>query len=184
MKFDQLIFVTGNPHKAREVSQILNFPIVNQSIDLPEIQSLDLQEIVQDKARTAYQILGQPLLVEDTSLVFHGLGKLPGPLIKWFLKSMEISEISRLLKDFSDKKATAIACFGLVDQTGQVQLFEGSITGKIADQPLGDNGFGWDPIFIPNGYDLSFAQLGEEKNKISHRYLALTKLKEYLVSHH
>ena len=85
---DKLTFITGNPGKAEEVSRYLGFPVEHISLELDEIQSLDLEEIVKDKATRAYEKIGRPVLVEDASLVFHAFGKLPGPLIRWFLEEL------------------------------------------------------------------------------------------------
>ena len=77
-------FITGNRIKAEHLARHLDYPINHQSIDLDEIQSLDPNEIVTHKVRQAYSLIKRPVLVEDVSLIFNALGKLPGPFIKWF----------------------------------------------------------------------------------------------------
>lgn len=181
MSVDELVFVTGNPNKAREVAQILDFPLSQISVDLPEIQSDLVEEVVVSKAKAAFSILGKKVLVEDTSLVFTSMNNLPGPLIKWFVKNVGIDGLIKLAHSGVSTQAKAIACFGLYDGQGEVITFMGEVDGNIADQPMGEDGFGWDPIFIPKGYKQTFAQIsGEEKNKISHRFKALEKLKAFL----
>ena len=80
-----LTFITGNPNKADQLSRYLSFPVEHVKLDIPEIQSLDLEEVATEKAKAAYAVLGTPVLVEDTSLTFVALSGLPGTLIKWFL---------------------------------------------------------------------------------------------------
>ena len=82
----QITFVTGNAFKADQVGWHLDMPLAHQKVDVDEIQSLDLAEVVRHKAMGAYKIIKTPVLVEDTSLTFESLGRLPGPLIKWFLE--------------------------------------------------------------------------------------------------
>ena len=102
----KIVLITGNAGKAEEVSRYLKIPIEHQSLDLNEIQSLDLEEIVKDKASRAFKEIGKPVLVEDVSFTFHSLGKLPGPLIKWFQKELENEGLCRLIdgKDRSCKQ--------------------------------------------------------------------------------
>ncbi|MBI3289904.1 hypothetical protein HYZ78_00735 [Candidatus Microgenomates bacterium] len=76
-----LTFVTGNAAKAEQLARHLNFPVKHEKLDLLEIQSLDPTEIIEHKVKEAYKIIKNPVLVEDTSLIFCALGKLPGPLM-------------------------------------------------------------------------------------------------------
>ncbi len=177
---DSLIYITGNPGKARLLSLYLDFPVIHRSLDLLEIQSLDGAEIIAYKAREAYRQVGSPVLVEDTSLRFLALGQLPGPLIKWFLAELGTEGLCRLLDGFPDRSAVAEAQVGLYD--GQTfQSFSGTQTGSIARAPRGGNGFGWDPIFIPTGYDKTWAEMtDEEARETSMRRIALKKLEAYL----
>lgn len=81
----EITFITSHAKKAEELSWHLSYPVIHRKLDLPEIQSLDPDTIVHFKAQEAYRVLRRPVLVEDFSLRFGALGKLPGPLIKWFL---------------------------------------------------------------------------------------------------
>ena len=99
-----LTFITGNANKAKYLSEYFDLPIKHQKIDLPEIQSLSLQEIVESKAKAAYKIAHKPVMVEDVSLTFNALNNLPGPLIKWFLESLGNDGLSALVKKYSDNK--------------------------------------------------------------------------------
>lgn len=106
-----IIFITGNPAKAKQLARHLEYPVEHKKIDIPEIQSLDLKEIAEHKAQEAYKQIQVPVLVEDTSLVFHALGKLPGPLIKWFLEELDNEGLCRLLDGCKDRSVQAKVCF-------------------------------------------------------------------------
>lgn len=177
-----LYFITGNAGKAKYLSDYFDFPVKHKKLDLPEIQSLDLAEIVADKAKRAYEIIRKPVLVEDVSLVFSALDKLPGPLIKWFYETLGNDGLCDLLNRYEDKRAKAKVSFGLcVD--GQVKIFSGLCEGYINDKPKGKAGFGWDPIFIPNGFTKTWAEMSaDEKHQTSMRRIALDKLKDFLDS--
>lgn len=159
---DKLIFITGNPGKAAEVSRYLGFFVDHVSLNLEEIQSLDLEEIVKDKAGRAYEKMGQLVLVEDVSLVFHALGKLPGPFIKWFLAELGGEGLCRLLDGKEDKTCTATVCYGLCNGK-TVQFLSGTMEGTVASHPRGNNSFGWASIFVPAGITKTYAELSNEE---------------------
>ena len=176
----KITFITGNMGKVEEVSRYLGMPIDHQKIDLDEIQSLDIEEVVRDKAMRAYEKVGKPVLVEDNSFVFHSLGKLPGPLIKWFLGELKNEGLCRLV-DGKDRNCTATVCYGFHDGK-EVYLFEGSMAGTVAESPRGDNSFGWSPIFIPEGYDKTYAELSDdERAPFAMRNVALKKFRDFIV---
>lgn len=180
-KIQKLIFITGNAGKAKYLGDYFHLPIKHLKLDLPEIQSFDLMEIVEDKAKRAFRIVKTPVLVEDTSLVFEALGnKLPGPLIKWFFEALGNEGLCDLMKRYDNRNAVAEVQFALCDKRG-VKIFSGKMKGTIARKPRGKAGFGWDPIFIPEGHTKTWAEMtGEEKHKTSMRKLGLVKMKKYL----
>jgi non-canonical purine NTP pyrophosphatase (RdgB/HAM1 family) len=172
-------FVTGNPKKAEQLSRILGVTLNHQALDLTEIQSLSLEEVVRAKAQEAYNILKTPVLIEDTSLTFHALGKLPGTLIKWFLQELGNEGLCELLLN-KERSATAEVLYGLHDGTA-IHLFSGSMSGSIAENPQGETQFGWDPIFIHTGTTMSRAEMSdEEADAVSMRTVALGKLRTFL----
>ncbi len=175
-------FITGNPGKLKEVREILgNIQIEQLDIDLPEIQELDPHKVIAAKLAEARKHHKGEMIVEDTSLYLDALGgKLPGPFIKWFLESLGAEGIAEIATRYGIHGAKATNLLGYMDANGNVKFFEGSIKGNVV-YSRGANGFGWDPIFQPDKYIKTMAQLtGEEKNKISHRRIALEKLREYL----
>jgi non-canonical purine NTP pyrophosphatase (RdgB/HAM1 family) len=180
MKIKKLTFVTSNKSKAEQLGRHLEFPVVHKKIDVKEIQSSNLREIVEEKVKEAYKIVKGPVLVEDTSLTFTALNGLPGPFIKWFLTSLRNDGLCKLLDSYKNRSAFAEVCFGLYDGK-QLLFFEGKMEGKISTEVKGEEGFGWDPIFIPKGYKKTWGQMtAEEQSKTSMRRIGLKKLEEYL----
>lgn len=181
-----ITFVTGNAKKLEEFKAILgsSFPkeVISQNVDLPELQG-DIDEICIKKCNEAAKIIQGPVIVEDTCLCFNALNGLPGPYIKWFLQKLKPEGLYKLLSGFDDKSAEVVCTFayhsGVPDT--EVILFQGKTSGEIVE-PRGGRDFGWDPCFQPIGYDKTYAEMPkEEKNKISHRFKALDKLKEYFI---
>ena len=177
---EKIYFVTGNKNKLKEASMIMP-EIEGLELDLAEIQELEPKKILEAKLEEAKKYKPNcNLMVEDLSLEIEGMNGLPGPLIKWFLKSVGREGVVKMAKMFGNGDAVARLTLGFCNVKGENKYFEGIVEGKIVE-PMGDSDFGWDPIFVPNGYDKTFAQMGtEEKNKISHRKIALEKLKKYL----
>lgn len=174
-----ITFITGNPSKAKELEHYLHTPLFHHKLDLIEIQSLNPSEIVEYKTKEAYKVLNTPVLVEDTSLTFHALNRLPGTYIKWFLQELGLHGLCTLLDGYKDRTATAHTIYGLYDGT-TLHLFEGKVKGYISSVPKGD-GFGWNPIFIPEGYTKTWGEMNqEEKDATSMRKKALNKLEVFL----
>lgn len=186
MRNKPITFVTGNVKKLEEFKAILgtSFPkeIVSQKVDLPELQG-DISEICIKKCKEAARIVQGPVIVEDTCLCFNALKGLPGPYIKWFLEKLEPEGLHKLLTGFEDKSAEAVCTFAYHpgEPDAEVVLFQGKTFGEIVE-PRGRRDFGWDPCFQPVGYSQTYAEMThEEKNKISHRFKALEKLKAYFI---
>lgn len=175
----KLTFITGNQNKADYLSKYLGFPVEHIKIDLDEIQSLDLNEIVEHKVKQAYEKVQGPVIVEDVSLEFEALGRLPGPFIRFFVDEVPFENICSML-DGKTRNATARCVFGYYD--GQtIKLFEGKLDGEIADTPAGENGYGWDKIFIPEGYTVTRAELNEEDDRKTYLQIKpFAELKKFL----
>lgn len=177
---DKPIFITGNEHKARQLNDWLGIEIPHQKVELDEIQSLDLREVVEHKARQAYAAVGGPVLVEDVAMTFTAFGRLPGPLVKWFEKGSSLETMCRMLDGFDDRSAEAHTMYGLYDGV-ELQVFEGTMRGTIASKPRGTSGFGFDSIFINDGQTRTRAELDEATySSTSYRQAALAKLRKYL----
>lgn len=178
-----ITFITGNQNKADYLAKYLGFPVDHVKLDLDEIQSLDLKEITEHKVRQAYGLINKPVIVEDVALEFAALGGLPGPFIKFFIENIPFEEICSMINGKS-RDASARCVFGYFD--GQsLELIEGCLDGTIAETPSGENGYGWDKLFIPQGYAVTRASLSEEDYQKTYlMFKPFEKLKEYLVSRH
>ncbi|KAI5964092.1 HAM1 [Candida pseudojiufengensis] len=190
---DTITFVTGNANKLKEVIAILStspsnenkvgkFTITNKSIDLDEIQGT-IEEVTKHKAESAAKVIGGPVLVEDTCLGFNAYNDLPGPYIKWFVRSIGLTGLVKMLQGFEDKSANAICTFGYCEGPGkEVLVFQGRTEGDIVDS-RGPTNFGWDSIFQPKGFKETYAEMDKSvKNTISHRFRALDKVRDFLLS--
>lgn len=152
-KISDIIFVTGNPEKASNFSKHIGFSIGHEPAELEEIQTLDPKELIDYKARQAYAQLQKPVLVEDVEFVFHAVGGLPGPFIKYFVQAENGGEkMCRMLDGFSDRGATASCTYAFFDGQ-ELKIFTGKIDGVVADSPRGDAGYGFDRVFEPTGFD-------------------------------
>ncbi|MDB5182745.1 MAG: Ham1 family protein [Candidatus Saccharibacteria bacterium] len=174
------IFVTGNKGKVDAVKKWLGYELPHEDIDLEELQELDARVVVEHKARQAYEILKKPVLIDDTSLIFNALGRLPGTLIKWFLSELDLEKCCRLLDSFDDRTATARVMLGLFDGH-EMHIFDAEVPGSIAQHPKGDGGFGWNSIFIPKGSEKTYAEMDDKDLDIyAVRKKTVTQLKTYL----
>lgn len=194
-----LTFVTGNAKKLEEVRAILiagtetgkelPFEIISEKLDLPELQG-EPEDVAREKCLLAVKETKGPTIVEDTCLCFNALGGLPGVYIKWFLEKLGHEGLNNLLVAYEDKTAYALCTFAYCPGPGQeVLIFDGRTPGKIVPA-RGPHAFGWDPVFEPfvgqpeGGLPLqTYAEMDKDvKNTISHRYRALAKLRDFLMT--
>ena len=187
----KLVFATNNTHKLSEVQSILN-----TNYEIISLKELDCFEDIPEtantlegnallKAKYIYDKFKIACIADDTGLEIDALGGEPGVFSARYAgenndaqKNME--KVLNLLGKNNNRTARFRTVIALIYDEKNV-FFEGKIEGNIALQPKGNSGFGYDPIFVPVGYNLSFAELGvDEKNKISHRAIAIEKLTEYL----
>lgn len=172
-------FITGNSGKLSEAQSILA-DIKGLDIDLPEIQEIDARAVIKEKLIEGQKHVEGGIIVEDTSLYLDALNGLPGPLIKWFLKTIGNDGLYNVAEKLGNNRAQAKTIIGYAKNADEIEFFEGVIEGGIVS-PAGDNGFGWDAIFRPTGHSKTFAEMDDnEKNQISMRKIAVTKLKDYL----
>ena len=187
----KIVFATNNAHKLSEIRsilgdeyEILSLRDINCDVDIPETAST-LEGNAEIKVRYIKEHFGYDCFADDTGLEVDALNGAPGVFSARYAgqEHDSLKNMNLLLKNMSDKtdrKArfrTVIAL--LIDN--QLTLMDGVVEGEITLQPQGDNGFGYDPIFSPEGFDVTFAQMDSSiKNKISHRARATEKLKEYL----
>jgi XTP/dITP diphosphohydrolase len=176
----KLTVVTGNKRKALEIGQILGCEVEAKALEIQEIQSLDVVYVARHKAAQAFEQLGCPVLVDDTGMVIEALNGLPGALVVWFLDAVGPAGILQMIAHQENRRARVSTCIGYADSTG-VYTFLGEVSGSIPSELLGENGFGYDPIFIPDGADVTYAQMSDEqKNANSMRGIALAALRRFL----
>ncbi|OGD91454.1 hypothetical protein A3E14_00275 [Candidatus Curtissbacteria bacterium RIFCSPHIGHO2_12_FULL_41_13] len=181
MKISDLVVVTTSKDKIAEINQILGTNHKISTLDIPEIQSLDLDEVISHKAEDAYKIINKPVLVEDISLEIKALKGLPGTFIKFFLQTVGTEGTVKMIG--SAKTDTKVTAAVAIYDGKDLRIFKGTIYGTLSPKNRGPYGFGFDKIFIPRGYTKTFAQMPPSlKNKISHRAKALRKVKEYFIS--
>lgn len=174
-----ITFITGNPKKAEYLAKYLGFPVSHQKIELDEIQSMDLKEIIEHKVRQAYDKIKSPVIVEDVSLEFEALNGLPGPFIRFFVENTPMQMICDMVGNHN-RKAVAKSVFGFYDGQ-EIKLFEGRLPGEIAKAPAGEGGYGWDKFFVPEGYSVTRAQLNQEDDQKTYLQLKpLFQVKEFL----
>jgi len=171
-----LYFITGNKNKFEEAEAILGIEMQQLNIDLPEIQDMDARKVVKAKLTEATAHHKGEFIVDDVSVELEALNGLPGPFIKWFLQALGDRGIYEVVEKLGNNEASVKLLIGYAKTKDNIHFFEGMVKGNIV-APRGDR-FGWDPIFQPKGYKQTYAEMPqEEKNKMSHRYLALEKLK-------
>ncbi len=173
-----IYFITGNIGKLSEAKSVIS-DIEEYDIDLPEIQEVNAHAIIRAKLLEGLKHKKGEFIVEDTSLYFDVLNGLPGPLIKWFLKTIGNEGLYNLVEKLGNNKAQAKTIIGYAKDAEHIEFFEGVVEGEIVESA--GTGFGWDPIFKPLGHDRTFAEMSsEEKNQISMRKIAFEKLKKHL----
>ncbi len=173
-------FITGNQNKLMELQAIFGDQIVMLDIDLPEIQEIDARKIIEHKLHEAFAHHAGPFIVEDTSLYIESMQGLPGPLIKWFMQTIGNEGLARIADSLGNTAAVAKTIIGYAKDEHTISYFEGSVSGRIV-APRGQTTFGWDPIFQPDGFEQTFAEMDKEiKNNISMRRKAAEQLREQL----
>lgn len=176
---DKIYFLSSNKYKIKEVKNMLSsskIKVISVSMKIKEIQSEDMKEIVEDKVLKGFRKIGRPVMVEQTGLFINDFGDLPGGLTQIFWDSLQADKFSSF---FSKATVTAKTIVAFCDGK-QIKSFEGEVSGKIVSPPRGNRDFQWDCVFQPDGYYETFSEMGEKKNSISMRKIALEKFNKYL----
>lgn len=189
----KLVFATHNPGKLKEVQeitgnrfQLLSLTDIGFTDDIPEPYPT-LQENALEKARTIYRLFGYNCFAEDTGLEIDALNGEPGVLTARYagehkLPDDNINLVLHKLQGINNRSARFRTVFALI-LNGKEYLFEGIANGSITPERQGEGGFGYDPVFLPDGHTQTFAQLpAAVKNSISHRAQAMQKLLIFLAN--
>lgn len=188
----RLVFATNNAHKLEEIRAILGNSIEILSLadihchaDIPETADT-LEGNARQKSRYVYEHYGLDCFADDTGLEVESLGGAPGVYSARYADGQghdSQANMNKLLKEMeekNDRKAQIRTIISLIEK-GEERQFEGIVKGQITREKRGESGFGYDPIFQPDGYETTFAELGSDiKNRISHRARAVAALCDYL----
>lgn len=173
--------ITTNPGKFAEIAKFfegLNVRLEMERRELLEIQADSLEAIVARKLASVEESLGN-CLVDDSGLFIDALSGFPGVYSSYVYRTIGVNGICKLMEGIENRRARFECLFGL-RLNNQKYFFKGVCHGTITNAPRGSGGFGFDPIFVPEGYRCTFAELTkEEKNKISHRGKALLQLRQF-----
>ena len=191
----QILAATSNKHKVEEFkgafSRILPDLQILMTSDIkgfPEAEEngTTFEENAAIKAKNASAYADMPAFADDSGLVVEALNGAPGIYSARYAgeNATDMDRINKLLaemKDKKDRRAKFVCVIALASGGELYQSFRGEVSGRIADAPSGNHGFGYDPVFIPDGYDKTFGELGSEvKDRISHRAVALQMMTQFL----
>ena len=182
----KILFATSNKGKLLEAEKLLlplNYEVQQLEASYPEIQAASLEDvasygmewIVKEK-----RIEG-PIILEDAGIFIDALNGFPGVFSAYVFKSIGLDGILKLMEGGEDRSAHFESCISYSEEGLEIVFFKGRVDGAIALVQKGSHGFGYDPIFMPEGEDRTFAEMpAEEKSRISHRGRALKELAEFL----
>ena len=188
----RLVFATNNAHKLEEIRAILGNSIEILSLadihchaDIPETADT-LEGNARQKSRYVYEHYGLDCFADDTGLEVESLGGAPGVYSARYADGQghdsqaNMNKLPKEMEEKNDRKAQFRTIISLIEK-GEERQFEGIVKGQITREKRGESGFGYDPIFQPDGYETTFAELGSDiKNRISHRARAVAALCDYL----
>lgn len=182
----EIRFVSNNQHKIAEAKKILgakSISVIESRLKIEELQTTDTRRLVHDKLLKAYERVGRPLFVEHTGLYLNQLRGLPGGLTQIFWDTLQADRFAELFGQAPKSEVFARTSISYCDGR-KIHDFEGEISGTITPEPRGPRDFQWDCVFQPKDYTQTFAEMGDAKNDISMRRIALQKLTDYLMGPH
>jgi XTP/dITP diphosphohydrolase len=179
----EIVFVTGNAHKVSEAAELLGrsgITVVQKDLGYPEIQADTLEEVALEGIRWCMEKLKKPCFIEDAGLFIEAYRGFPGPYSKYVHETIGNEGVLALMSGVPSRNAAFRSVIAYHDGQ-QPHLFIGETLGHISTSLAGSHGFGYDPLFVPTGYDLTFAQMEtHEKNELSHRGRSLRAFVSYL----
>ncbi|MBN2518781.1 MAG: RdgB/HAM1 family non-canonical purine NTP pyrophosphatase [Candidatus Altiarchaeota archaeon] len=178
----RIIFVTTNKYKVEEANKVgmgYSVEFIPDNYDYPELRTgNDPEEVAVYGSKLAFAKIGKPLIVEDSGVFIDAFGGFPGICSAFFFKKIGIEGVLKLMEGVGDRSTSMKSCVCYCDGR-TTKTFIGETRGRIADGQLGKGGFGYDPIFIPEGYDRTFAEDGKTKAQVSHRARSFKKFCEW-----
>ena len=182
---NEIQIITSNNGKIREFKEIFGnskYVPVQNNIDYPEIQASSLEEVVDFGLTWLQEKTKAPFVIDDSGVFIDNFNGFPGTYTRYIYDTIGLEGVLRQMEDVDNRECTFRCVLGLLTESGKKQKFVGECHGTLINELRGDGGFGYDPIFIPQGFDKTFAELtSEEKNSISHRGIALRKLIDFLL---
>ena len=182
-QLSELFFASSNENKFQEAERILTKLGVKVNLSktkLEEIQSSSLSEIAEQKAISAYELIQKPVIIEDDGLFIDSLNGFPGPYSSYVYDTIGNKGIMNLLENSEFRDAKFVSIIAYLGGSDGVKLFESSIPGKISSV-IEKGGWGYDPIFIPDGESKTYANVSD-KDKLSHRAASLKKFSSWYLS--
>ncbi|MBU4246596.1 MAG: RdgB/HAM1 family non-canonical purine NTP pyrophosphatase [Nanoarchaeota archaeon] len=179
----EILFVTGNKGKLDEIAQFLKnsgITLIHKHLDLVEPRSESLAEIAKEKAKDAQKTINVPFIVDDSGLFIDCLNGFPGTNSNWVFKKIGYPGILKLLEGKKERTAAFRCAVALAIPGKEIMIFEGEEHGIIANEEQGIKGFGYDPIFIPDGSTKTWGEAPDIKNIHSHRQQAIEKLIKWI----
>ncbi|MGQ9542922.1 MAG: XTP/dITP diphosphatase [Candidatus Bathyarchaeia archaeon] len=180
----KLLFVTSNLNKVMEAKSILgaySIDFEHLKLEYPEIQSDSLSVVASESIKYLYSRLGKPLFIEDSGLFIEALGGFPGSYSSYVYETIGNNGIIKLMEGIQQRAARFESVVSYMDSPQTIHIFTGVVKGSISLKVRGE-GWGFDPIFIPNDRDQTYAEMGfMEKQKVSHRRIALEKFALWMV---
>jgi XTP/dITP diphosphohydrolase len=173
----EAVMVTSNLNKFRESEEIarsFGIKLVQKHLDVPETRGT-LKEIAVDKARRAFEVVKQPVICDDSGFFVQSLKGFPGEFSHFVFDTIGKEGVLSLMKNHPDKTAE-FQCYACFFDGKRMVVSKGVVSGKITDPPRGNAGFGYDPIFVPEGQSKTFAEDFKMKMKLSHRLRAMRGL--------
>lgn len=179
-----LYFITSNKGKALEAKtkfSKINVKIIQKNLGYPEIQADSLEEVALFGAEDVKKRFDQPFFLEDAGLFIDALGGFPGVYSAYVFYRIGCDGVLKLMDNVDQRRARFRSVIAYGEPGKKPRLFVGECTGALSRRVIGDHGFGYDPIFIPDGETRTFGQMEtEEKNRFSHRGKSLEKLMIFL----
>jgi XTP/dITP diphosphohydrolase len=175
-------FLSKNQHKLAEAKAILKplgVEVIPITMPIEELQTDDVTAIVRDKVLRAFGKIGHRLFVEQTCLYLDALNGFPGGLTQPFWDSLKADRFCELFGREERRGLTAKTWIGYCDGR-RIHHFLGEIRGTVASEPRGNRDFQWDCVFVPEGQEQTFAEMGERKNEMSMRRIALNRFADHL----
>ncbi|WP_420628786.1 non-canonical purine NTP pyrophosphatase [Candidatus Leptofilum sp.] len=178
-RIDRLYFVTASQNKFNDYQFLLGkfADLFWFRFNIEDVVTTDLDILIRRKVESIKPMLPHlPFLVEQTNLIIHAWGNLPGNVAGLFMNGVGAAGICKMLEPFDDRAATAVTKLAYHAPDGRVHVYAGTLKGTIAAKSRGHQIFGWDTIFIPNGHKRTLAEMGmEQRNNISTRKLAVAE---------